>query len=193
MEVLTDQQKMQIEYNITNKEQDLSYSAYQKKFMLKNLIIKSVVLFLLFAFFIQKVIFSPNNTVNWVVVGLSFGYLFFIWYNPYKMKKNMLLALLSIEDDRYEFSLYEDYFSIKTILPKEDLDENEENQDEIPPRIVDFSKDHIEILETNELFIIILKKQTIYTIPKRCLSEIQQEEVREAFLAKIIEERYYNI
>ena len=78
-------------------------------------------------------------------------------------------ALKPLEDDKYVFTLYDDSFKIET-LPTE-----EEKQEE------DFTPVPLNVLENDEMFIIILKKETIYVLAKRVMNEQQQETLRKTF------------
>ena len=51
----------------------------------------------------------------------------------------------------------------------------------VPPRIVGFEDISLNVLENDEMFIIILKKETIYVLAKRVMNEQQQETLRKTF------------
>ena len=44
-----------------------------------------------------------------------------------------------------------------------------------------FSKMPVCIIETKEIFLITIKKETNFVLPKRCISNAQQNEMREIF------------
>ena len=105
--------------------------------------------------------------------------------------------LKELENDVYEFELYDDYFSIKTIYCEkneevsslteiEEAEEEEESeQQEILPRIIAFKEQSVNIVEIKEMFVVFLKKQTIYALPKRFISELEQNKMREVFSENI--------
>lgn len=195
MEETTSLLKAKFIYNITNREEDMAFRAFQKKFTLMPNMIKTILLAVICGLFIQQVISNPDYTLGWALAGVSFALIVFTWQNQRKIRTNLLEALKELEDDKYEFELYENYFSIKTILPEDEITEIEENSDEqeempkeIPPRLIYFGKEDIEVLENRELFIIFLKKQTIYTIPKRCINAMEITELRKIFSEKLEED-----
>ena len=114
-----------------------------------------------------------------------------IWYNQYKSRKNLLAALKEIENDRYDFELYDDHFSIKTIIFEEEkTEENEDDEPvEISPTLLYFNKDSLDAVENKELFIIFYKKQMIYTVPKRCMTENDIKEFHNIFSEKLGDDR----
>ena len=88
-------------------------------------------------------------------------------------------SLKPLEDDRYIFKLFESKFSIETVISQEEIDEAVKEGEEpvkIPPRVVDFSDNGLSVLEKENMFVIFLKKESIYVLPKRCMtnSEIKQ-------------------
>ncbi len=195
--------KAKFTYNISNDEEEVAFLTYQKKYVFKGTVIKSIIFALLACVFLFQAITKPDYTLAWGLFGICLAFIAFIWYNPYKIRKNLLLALKEIEDDRYEFELFEDFFSIRTILPdnkteEEALDENlngekaEEESNEIPPRLVYFYKEPVEVINHHKQFIIILKKQTIYTLPKRCMTDDEIKVLEDTFTEKI-NEFYFKI
>ena len=188
--------KVKFEYSVSNDEENIAFKEFQKKYVLKSNIIRTILFALIGALFIQQVIKNPDYTLGWGLIGVCVAFIFFIWYNPYKIRKSLLRALKEIENDIYEFELYDDYFSIKTIFCENkeeiasisELEDKEEEQQEIPPRIVYFNKEPFEVVEIEEMFVIFMKRQTIYVLPKRCISEKQQQDIREVLSEKIGED-----
>ena len=196
MEELNPSLKAKFEYQITNEEQGIAFNAFQKKYVYKKALIKSIAFVIVALLFLQQVILKPEYTLGWVFFGVCLAFIVYIWYTPRLIRKNLLLALKELEEDKYEFELTEEYFSIRTILMDEEevLEEevseskkseenleDEEELKEIPPKVVFFNCQQIEMIETDSLFVIILQKQTIFTIPKRCVSEENQRAITNIF------------
>ncbi len=190
---------VKLEYSISNDEENIAFKVFQKKFVLKNNIIKTIIFAVLIGFFIQQVVIKPDYTMAWALIGICFAVTFFVWYNPVKIRKSLLKALKEIENDIYEFDLYPEYFSVKTIYCAENdevtsLSEMEEEEElkeepkEIAPRVVYFDKESIQVVEVPEMFVIIIKKETIFVLPKRVISNSQNDEIRKIFKEKVGED-----
>lgn len=189
---------VKLEYSISNDEENIAFKVFQNKYVLKKNIIKTIIFAVLIGFFIEQVVIKPDYTMAWALIGVCFAMAFFVWYNPIKIRKSLLKALKEIENDVYEFELYPDHFSVKTIYCDEndevtslsEMEDDEEQQQpkEIAPRIVSFDKEHIEIVEITEMFVIIIKKETIFVLPKRVISNAQNEEMRKVFKEKLGED-----
>jgi len=188
MDELNSELLAQVEYDITSEEENISFKEYQKVYTLKKRIFQSSLFLLIAIFSLIRVLMQPDYSMLWgiVVIAVIFGAL--IWINPIIVRKNLLKALKNIEGDRYQFSLYNEYFSIKTIqLANNSVTPDIENQeekievDDIPPKIVKFSEEEVNFVEKENVFVIFLKNQTYYTIPKRCMDMQIQETIRSFF------------
>lgn len=168
-------------YDVKNEEEDLAFRAFQRRYTFKGNIFKSVIFALLGALFIQQVASNPSYTAGYALAAVSFLFIIFIWYNQRKIRQNLLRALAELEDDKYEFSLFDYGFTIRTIFTKED---GEMPTSEIPPSVVRFDSQPVDVSESNSLFMIFLRKKTIYILPKRCLSEDEISTLQEVFLEK---------
>ena len=188
MDELNSELLAQVEYDITSEEENISFKEYQKVYTLKKRIFQSSLFLLIAIFSLIRVLMQPDYSMLWgiVVIAVIFGAL--IWINPIIVRKNLLKALKNIEGDRYQFSLYNEYFSIKTIqLANNSVTPDIENQeekievDDIPPKIVKFFEEEVNFVEKENVFVIFLKNQTYYTIPKRCMDMQIQETIRSFF------------
>lgn len=192
-----DKSTIHLEYSVSNDEENIAFKEFQKKFVFKKNLLKTILFVAVLALFIQQVIIKPDYTVGWCCIGVSAAALFFIWYNPVKIRKNLMKALKKIENDVYAFDLYDDYFIISTIYCEEEdevknlseLEENEETEpQEIKPREVFFDQISVDVVELKEMFILFLKKETLYIIPKRVISSTVAEEMRRIFTEKLGED-----
>lgn len=187
-----------LEYSVSNDEENLAFKEFQKKFVLKNNIIKTVIFGIIMALFIQQVYLEPSYTMGWIAIAVILAILFTVWYNPVKIRKTLMKSLKEIENDIYAFDLYEDHFSISTIYCEAQnevtsLSEFEENQEEnepleIKPREVFFNQISVDVTEIKEMFIIFLKKETFYILPKRVVSTAHAEIIRKTFSDNIGED-----
>lgn len=206
----------EVHYNITNEEDGKAFTLFQKRYIYKTNLIKSVLFAALGVIFITQIMKNPSYTMGWLCAGISFAFVAITWIAPYNAKKKLLAALKELEDNRYIVKFYHHCFSVELIQDdvivkaeeaktentsddekQEDTDvsqQDTENEipEKIPPRIINYSQDKVEVTETDELFAIFLKKQTIYTLPKRCLEQYQCEELSRYF-SEELKEKYKRI
>ena len=172
-----------IEYDVKNDEEGQAFLLFQKKYVYKKNWIKTAAFRVAAILFIISIGRNPSQPMNYILASICIAGIFIIWYNTKRIRVSLLEALKLIEDDKYIFTLYNDRFSIETILA-EDTDENGEKIAPVEPRIVYFSDTLIDVIETEKMFVIILKKDTIYVLPKRCMNQSNENVIRDKFSEK---------
>lgn len=167
----------QVNYNVTIPEEEKAFKLFQKIYVTKSNIIKTVVLGIVFVIFLSQLL---NNIATYVsAIGLTVAVIgiFITWYNPVVIRKSLMKALKPLENDRYIFKLYEDAFTIETVIDESEFEEGEERISP-PPRIVWKNAGNFEVRELDDMFVIIMKKETIYVLPKRCMVDKTEEIIR---------------
>ena len=172
-----------IEYDVKNDEEGQAFLLFQKKYVYKKNWIKTAAFAVAAILFIISIGRNPSQPMNYILASICIAGIFIIWYKTKRIRVSLLEALKLIEDDKYIFTLYNDRFSIETILA-EDTDENGEKIAPVEPRIVYFSDTLIDVIETEKMFVIILKKDTIYVLPKRCMNQSNENVIRDKFSEK---------
>ncbi len=165
------------EFDISIKEEEEAFILFQKKYVYKRNVIKSIGFALLAVAFAVSAVRSPKQVLNYCLLAVCVAAIFVIWYNNRHIRKTLMEALKILEDDRYRFSLYDKKFVIETIVSEEE--KNSENYEPIEPQTVKLDDPLLDISEQDNKFVIIIQKATIYVLPKRCMSDEQQRIVRE--------------
>ena len=179
---------LSVAYNIKNTEEEEAFITFQKKYILKSNILKTVAFGILALLFIYQIVNAPDNFASWLCFVVCLAVIFIVWYNPIKIRKTLMQSLKPLEDDRYIFKLYENKFSIETVIPQEEIDEAIKEGEEpvkIPPKVVDFSDTGLSVLEKENMFVIFLKKESIYVLPKRCMTESEIKQLSYVFDLKL--------
>ncbi|MDO4945002.1 MAG: hypothetical protein Q4E74_07365 [Ruminococcus sp.] len=167
------------EYDVTNDEEERAFLIFQKKYVYKHNYKVTALFAVVAVLFLVSVIKNPHGYLNWVLMFICLFMIFATWFNTVRIRKYLVSALKSLEDDKYRFTLYEDSFKIETVFTEEEM--AEEDFVPVKPRIVDFNDISLNVIENGEMFIIILKKETIYVLSKRVISEENQNILRENF------------
>ena len=178
---------LSFEYDVKNEEEERAFIAFQRKFVYAHNWKITAAFGIVAALFIVSIVRNPSGYLNWVLAFICLAIIVPTWYNTRRIRKYLMQALKPLEDDKYVFTLYDDSFKIET-LPTEE-EKQEEDFTPVPPRIVDFEDISLNVLENDEMFIIILKKETIYVLAKRVMNEQQQETLRKTF-SQLLESDY---
>ena len=167
------------EFNVTIPEEDDAFRVFQKRYVFKRNVIKSVGFGIMGIGFLVSSFFFPDQVMNYILFGVCFGAVAMIWYNNVKIRKQLMEALKMLEDDRYIMTLYDDRFRIETIIPEEER--SAEDFEEIPPQEFELDDPMLDTVEKDDKFVVIVKRATIYVFPKRCMNDEQIELVRDKF------------
>lgn len=178
---------LSFEYDVKNEEEERAFIAFQRKFVYAHNWKITAAFGIVAALFIVSIVRDPSGYLNWVLAFICLAIIVLTWYNTRRIRKYLMQALKPLEDDKYVFTLYDDSFKIET-LPTEE-EKQEEDFTPVPPRIVDFEDISLNVLENDEMFIIILKKETIYVLAKRVMNEQQQKTLRKTF-SQLLESDY---
>ena len=165
-------------FDVSIPEEDDGFRTFQKRYVFKKNVIKSVGFGLLAVGFLVSGIIYPDQVMNFILMAVCLAAIFMIWYNNRHIRQSLMEALKMLEDDTYEFTLYDDSFMIETIIAE---DEREE-AGEIPPQEFQLDDPLLDTVEKDDKFIIIVRKATIYVLPKRCMKDHEIETVREKLI-----------
>lgn len=178
-------------YNITLDEEDKAFRIFQRLYVFKKNLFRSALFAIVAAVFAVQIIMGKGDSIAWGLITVCVAFIAVIWITPIRIRKMLLIALETLKDDRYIFRLYNDSFEIETIIPQADTEEKEEQSDEDdderiqpPPSRYSFSKDGLRLVETSEMYLIFVSKETFHILPKRALSESDRETVEEIFHKK---------
>ncbi|MBR1862971.1 MAG: hypothetical protein IJ806_02640 [Ruminococcus sp.] len=175
------------EYNVTNEEENMAFTIFQRKYVYKHNFLITGLFGLVGIMFLIACVRDPSAYLNWILCFICFFMIFMTWFNTFRVKKYLISALKPLEEDIYKFSLYDECFKIETVFTEEEM----AAEDFVPvkPRIVKFEDISLNIIETSELFVIILRKETIYVLSKRIISEDDQKLLRDKF-SELLREDY---
>ena len=171
---------LSFEYDVKNEEEEEAFLTFQKKYVYKKNWKITIMFSVVAILFIISIFRDPKGYFNYVLAFISIAMIAITWYNTRRIRKYLMSALKTLEDDKYRFTLYDDCFKIETIVTEEE--KSAEDYVPIKPRIVNFADITLNVIEKKDMFIIILKKETIYVIAKRVISEEQQEILRNKFI-----------
>ena len=170
-----------LNYSITPEEYEKSYIDFQKRNVFPKYIVMTVVLGIIIMFNINSVFHDPTYKFGWGAIGICLACIAAIWGNMHRMKKIIMNSVREMNGDKYKTDVYEDRIVIQTEVEQ---DENEEPI-EIPPKIISYIYDRPKIVEIEEMFIIYLKNQLYYVIPK---SDLNEEQIN--ILIKTFQEKF---
>ncbi|MBR1422185.1 MAG: hypothetical protein IJ571_01915 [Ruminococcus sp.] len=176
-----------LDYDVKNEEEDRAFLTFQKKYVYPHNIKVTVAFGIVAVVFIASIIRNPDGYLNYVLAFICLFTIALTWYNTVRIRKYLIKALKVLEDDKYRFTLYDDSFVIETLETSADEDED---APPIEPNKVLFEETQVSVIENDEMFVIVVKKESIYVLAKRLITDSQQEILRDN-LSKILSENYF--
>jgi hypothetical protein len=159
-----------------------AFTVFQKKFVFPRNRVMSVLLLIFAAGNVLNIMYGNGETIGYVLVLVCIALAFINWYNPRKLKRNLMESVKGIENDVYTLTIYPERIVIGTVLEPEKEKETEEYEEvfgEIPIKedIADteiYLNKNVKVIERKNFFMIYIKKSMFYVVPKETLT---QEEI----------------
>ena len=159
-----------------------AFTVFQKKFVFPRNRVMSVMLLIFAAGNVLNIMYGNGETIGYVLVLVCIALAFINWYNPRKLKRNLMESVKGIENDVYTLTIYPERIVIGTVLEPEKEKEPEEYEEvfgEIPMKedIADteiYLNKNVKVIERKNFFMIYIKKSMFYVVPKETLT---QEEI----------------
>lgn len=174
---------MTLNYTISVDEFDKAFLEIQKKYTYPLHAVYTFFTAAIAAYNAYLFVKNPNNNICWVIIAVALGFIFTLWYNPVKRRRSLREALSQIEDDNYVNEIYDDGMTIATVQKVNP--ETGETEEAIAPKKIFYETGNVVAIEKNDIFIVYIKKQMFYVIPKSALDEEQIKTLREQFGEKM--------
>ena len=208
---------LKIKYSMTLDEIGEGFKLFQKKYQFKKSLVFTLVYLIALGLGIDFLIRDHTGIYGYILVGLSFGMIFYTWYKPVLIRKKLIATISSLAEETYtaEFyragpesripraEFYRDRIQITTVIeepviaeneteteeetdsPAKDEPHEEEEQEEVVTNLY-FGSDYLDAMENEQMFLLFVNRQNIYIFSKKCLSEEEQNKLREIFTEKSI-------
>ena len=177
----------EFDYDNTNSEVDSAMKTFQYKFSSKRGVLAIVAYSLLLVAAVVMVVLNPTMYPVYAAIIICAGGLFLSVTAKKRLRKKVIQALDSLAPETYHCCIFDDKVEIETIIQqkteeKEQLEINDDNSaEEIVPikSVFKFKEDMLDFAENRESMLLVVARRQFYCFPKRCLTEEQQNIVRE--------------
>lgn len=194
---------LKIKYSMTLDEIGEGFKLFQKKYQFKKSLVFTLVYLIALGLGIDFLIRDHTGIYGYILVGLSLGMIFYTWYKPVLIRKKLIATISSLAEETYTAEFYRDRIQITTVIeepviaeneteteeetdsPAKDEPHEEKEQEEIVTNLY-FGSDYLDAMENEQMFLLFVNRQNIYIFSKKCLSEEEQNKLREIFTEKSI-------
>lgn len=171
----------EFDYDNTNSEVDGAMKTFQYKFSSKRGILAIAAYSLLLIAAVVMAVFNPTMYPVYAAIIICAGGLFLSATAKKRMRKKVIQALDSMDPETYHCTLFDDKIEIETIIQAKAEVDGENESEEIKPikSVFKFKEDMLDFAENRESLLLVVARRQFYCFPKRCLTEEQQNIIRE--------------
>ena len=168
----------EFDYDNTNSEVESAMKTFQQKFSSKRGVLAIAAYSLLLVAAVVMAILNPTMYPVYAAILICAGGLFLAVTAKKRLRQKVIQALNSMDPETYHCSLFDDKIEIETIIQTNSS--AEAATDEIQPikSIFKFKEDMLDFAENRDCLMLVVARRQFYCFPKRCMTEDQQNIVR---------------
>ncbi len=198
----------QISFDARTDEIETAYKAFHTRYTLRKRVLYTIVYIIVIVLGVDLIIKNPTGLPGYIATGLAAGILLFNWIKPVLIRKKMLRTLSELDDETYTATFFDDRIEIETVIEKnaetevvaisttgvyaveegskaaEELAEKPFVQEQIPKSVYPLAETELFFEEKDGIMCLYINRSNIQTIPLRCLTDEQAEQVREYFKSR---------
>lgn len=177
---------IQFSYDNTNEEIDGAMKTFQKRFMSKKSGIWIVAYVFIFAAIIAGIVFNRSSVVLYIALAVCIlGFIVNITEKK-RTRSKVIRSLKNVAPETYVCTIYPNKIEIDTTIIKSNSENDGENPEDKPiVSVFTFDEYLLNFSENNESLLLIVNRRQIYCFPKRCLTDKQQNIVRDFLIEKL--------
>lgn len=176
------------------------FKVFQKRHVYGNLVLQLFLVALAIASQVLSIVYNHNGDIMMNVTLIICCVFLGIWLlmRPVNTLKNLRTGIESLKGTVYKAEMFADRIKISTIYDApvenekteeenapEEISETEEASDEdedvIPATIIHLENTGVEITETEQLYVVYVKKVNIFVIPKKAFSDEENKLIAEKY------------
>lgn len=182
--------RMKKEYSISFDMFRKAYSVFQKKYVYPKSYLFMALFLVIAVIYIFAAVKDTSNTFTYVLIFLCLAMAFREWYNPRKIRRTLVDTVREMGDVTYMLKVKEESIEIETVMtqtiidaPDSDVLTEEETDDyseidELPEKSVIPINSDLTVQECDEFFLLYIKKQMFYIVPKLGFDDSELEIMR---------------
>jgi hypothetical protein len=178
-----DKKIFEAEYMLTPDQAADGYTLFYNEFVKPQNVKFSVAFGIIAAALLISALLSPKNYLNWLLLIISLSAIAMKWLNSYNAKKEAEYLADDVKNDSYKMTFYNSRILIEA---------SELAGDKVyrySPVMIRFEDIELKVIDYETLYVLIFKKDYIYTVPKDAMTE-QMNSVFKNHLSNILGDDY---
>ncbi len=172
-----------------------AFTAFQKRYVYPRNYLMMAIFLLVFCFYCYFIVTGTDSDrpIYCMIAMLCLVMCALQWFNPRKIRRNLMEAVKEIEEDQYRLRIFPEYLEIGTILPEEEASREEKEADglfdDAPEENFTGTRIYynkgMHLTEYKDFFMLYQKKSMFYVIPKSAFTEEETEIMRVHFSQRL--------
>ena len=177
LSIFDGQQQVRLTYDLHADEVKKGLLLFQKKTIFRKNIVYSVLLAIIFVFYVIKVIVNPKDGLALFLSVVSVAVVAFIWLIPANHRSRTAKAIASAGDS-FQLTVCE-----KGLVAGEGETAS----------YMFFENEPVEVYQDTDMMIFSICKERIFLVPRRCVDDADWEEATALLKAGLSEERFQTV
>jgi len=185
------------QYGIPTSMYGTAFRVFQRKYVYPRNFIMTALFAGVGIYYICQAFGDMENMLYWLMTAVCLALIASLWYNPYKLRKNLIKSVENISDDIYRIEICNDDMTIEMIMPEaenvvSDADEDTSVDTEFfsepekaPEKTVINFDSRTAVIEKQDFFLVYILKSVFYVIPKSAFDSSEISFMREHFEKKL--------
>lgn len=178
-----DKKIFSIEYMITPEQAADGYELFYREFIKPKNIKFTIGFGIAAAVFLISGLVNPKSYLNWVLMLICLAVIGITWLNSGNARKEAVYSADAVKNDSYKLS----FFNSRIVIEESEL--AGDRMYSYQPVMIRFEDIDLKVIDCGGLYVLIFKKDYIYTVPKSAMNE-QMNEVFSRHLSNILGDDY---
>lgn len=179
-----DKMLFRIMYMLTPEQVAEGYNLFYNEFVKKSNVKFTLVMGTLCLVFLIAILMAPQGYVSYLLLLLSLLFIALRWINSWSARREALAAAEDVRNDSYKLSFHNSRILIEA---SERVDDKIFNY---PPVVIRFEDIDLRLLDYDDIYILVFRKDYIYVVPKASMTE-RENELFTAHLKNILGDDFY--
>lgn len=108
------------DYGIPTSLYGNAFKVFQRKYVYPRNYIMTVLFAGIAVYYIYSLTKDMENMLCWLMTALCLALTASLWYNPYKLRRNLVKSVENIRDDVYSLEIFHEYMTVEMHMPETD-------------------------------------------------------------------------
>ncbi len=179
-----DKMLFRVMYMLTPEQVSEGYMLFYNEFVKKSNVKFTLIMGTFCLVFLIAILMAPQGYVSYLLLLIALVMIAFRWINTWSAKREALNAAQDVRNDSYKLSFHNSRILIEA---SEKVDDKIFNY---PPVVIRFEDIDLRLLDYDDIYILVFRKDYIYVVPKESMTS-RENEVFTTHLKNILGDDFY--